>query len=206
MEQVSRPVLIALIAVVGFAGAWMLVLRPKAQSESDSSAATPTAVAAAPGTAGLGRAVDKANGAVAASRSSAARAEAAANAAGTADGPAAGPPAPAAAAPKVTPKVAAAPKPAPSPAAAITVLLFAGKGADDQVARQVVRSIRRPGVKTIVAPLSRVSHYAKMIGSVDIPGSPTILVIGADHRAQRIVGLPDEAQVTQALAAARHSG
>jgi hypothetical protein len=45
-----------------------------------------------------------------------------------------------------------------------------------------------------------------MIGSVDIPGSPTILVIGADHRAQRIVGLPDEAQVTQALAAARHSG
>lgn len=46
MDQVSRPVLAALIAVVGLAGAWMMVLRP--DSDSGTGAARPAAVTPAP--------------------------------------------------------------------------------------------------------------------------------------------------------------
>lgn len=203
MDQISRPLLLALVAVVGLAGVWMTVLRPRAQGAGDSAAAPVAAAAApaqapsAPGVKGLARAVEKAHGAVAASKASAVATEGGRKAATA--GSAASPAADAA---------RAVDKPAPPvrPAAAdspVTVLLFAGDGADDEVARRVVQAARRPGVRTIVAPIERVGRYADLIGSVEIPGAPTILVIGPDRQAQRIVGLPDAAQVEQALAAAR---
>lgn len=218
MDQISRPLLVALVAVVGFAGVWMLVLRPRASGGGDSAAAPAVAAAVpapkAPGQAGLERSVDRARGAVAASEASAARTQSAVAAAGEGETPSvAQPPAATAPKPPVTrpapapADVVAPPKPAvapaPSPAPRVTLLLFTGGGADDAVAREVVRSIHAPGVKTIVAPIARVSDYSDLVGSVEIPGTPTILVIGTDRRAQRIVGLPDEAQVRQALAAAR---
>lgn len=198
MDQISRPLLFLLIAVVGFAGAWMTVLRP--QAESSPAGATPAPIAApatTPATA-LGSAVDGAQGAAAASdASTAARERAAANPAGA--------PAPAAArtpAAKAKPESAApAAKPAGRPK--VTVLLFAGTGADDAVARDVVRSARRPGVRVVVASLRDVASYADLLGGVEVTASPTILVIGKNRRAQRIEGLPDAAQVQQALRAAR---
>jgi hypothetical protein len=107
VDQVSRPVLIVLLATVALAGAWFTVLRPKTDSGSGS-----TPAATAPGMAGLGNAISKANGAVAASEAAAKRSEAAANAAagGTAT---ATTPTPAAA---TKPGTAAATKPAPAAA------------------------------------------------------------------------------------------
>lgn len=207
MDQISRPILFLLIAVVGFAGAWMTVLRPQAAGV-DQEAAIPapvTAPAPGPATSGLTRAVDKAEDAAGASgASTAAKQEALANAG---QAPTA---APAKAVPSTTAaakaKLAGArPAPAAKPVAdpKVTVLLFAGTGADDTVARDVVRSVRRRGVRVIVASLRKVASYQKLLGGLEVRASPTILVIGKDRKAQRIEGLPDPAQVEQALRAVR---
>lgn len=200
--------LIALVAVVGFAGVWMTVLRPRAQSGEGASAAPAATGAAspgptAPGMKGLGRAVQAAHGAVAASDASAARTEQAASgqtgkAADTGQAAPAQQTAPAASAEQTTVATPAAPVRA-APAARATVLLISGGGADDVAARAVVRSIHRPGVRTIIASIEDLGRYEALIGDVRIEALPTILVIGADHKAQRIVGLPDRAQVEQAL-------
>lgn len=207
MDQISRPLLLLLIAVVGFAGAWMTVLRPQAAGV-DQEAAIPapvTAPAQGPASSGLTRAVDKAEDAAGASdASTAAKQEAVANAG---QAPRA---APATTVPSKTPAAKAKPGGSPSAPAAkpaadpkVTVLLFAGTGADDTVARDVVRSARRPGVRVIVASLRDVASYPKLLGGIEVSASPTILVIGKDRTAQRIEGLPDPAQVEQALRAAR---
>src|SRR4051812_2433314 len=104
MPQVSRPLLIALIAVVGFAAAWMLVLRKHATGDSGASAtppahSAPAQTSKAPGVPGLGHAIDRAPGAVAASADSAASPTGAAAQASGEQTPAAAAPAPAAAAP-----------------------------------------------------------------------------------------------------------
>lgn len=175
MDQISRPFLFALIAVVGFAGVWMMVLRPQAADTAAEPAAAVPAAARAQG------AVATANAASAAAANATTRAE-------------------------VPPTARAAPpaaKPQPAPVARTTVLLFAGSGADDAVARGVVRSVRGPGIRVIVAALTDVAKYQELLGAVEIETSPTILVIGKDRQAQRIEGLPDEAQVQQAVRAAR---
>jgi hypothetical protein len=209
--------LIALVAVVGFAGAWMTVLRPKADAGGDRATAAPAASAsgpsaAAPGVGGLGRAVDRARGASAASDAANAAVDKASAAVADSAPKAAAKPAPAPAAKPVAAKPAAARPVASRPPVARhrpaafsgrTVLLFAGSGADDAVARRIVRSVRRPGVRVIVAGLGEVHRYAHLLGSVSIGASPTILVFGAQRHAQRIDGLPDVGQVEQALAAAR---
>jgi hypothetical protein len=71
VERVSLPYRIALGALLVMAALWFTVLKP-------SSAATTAAPPTAPGAAGLGRAIAKANGAVATSKKSAAQSEAAA--------------------------------------------------------------------------------------------------------------------------------
>jgi hypothetical protein len=208
MDQISRPFLLVLLAVIGFAGAWMTVLRPKAESTADTPAATAAAPAQpasnAPGMKGLTRAVDKAKGAARASEASTAATQAADPETAT---PQRTEPAKTAAPPAPTPVVKPAPK-APErqhPAAASPkiVLLFAGSGADDAVARAVVRSVRRPGVRTIIASLSDAGKYRRLVGDVQIEIAPTILVIGRDRKARRIAGLPDAGQLRAALAAAR---
>ena len=193
MPQVSRPLLIALIAVVGFAGAWMTVLKKHA---TQSTAPPPKA----PGMTGLGHAVDRAKSAVNASQASADRAEKAAGQTPAKSAPASvkhvAPvrhvaPVKHVAPPKNTLRV---------PVATTTVLLFAGTGADDAAARQVVRSIHGAHLKTIVAPLSQVAKYAPMLGGVQVDAAPAIYVIGPDRSTQEIVGLPDRAQVEAAVA------
>ena len=63
MSQISPPIRIVLIAVIGLLAAWMLFLRPKTEATP---APTP-APATAPGVTGLGNAVDKAKDASASS-------------------------------------------------------------------------------------------------------------------------------------------
>jgi hypothetical protein len=211
MDQVSRPLLVVLLATVCLAGAWMTVLRPRAQHASSSS---PAPVAhAAPGAAGLGRAVDRANGAVAASQRSATHAERAAG-----QGPAAVASKARAATPSATVHKAAPRVPTHAPARQTgstlvmnallhgdsVVLLFAGQGADDQLARRVVASIHEPKVRTISASIDDLASYAAVTTGVQVASAPTILVIGPDRRAHEIDGLPDVQQVLSALIDARH--
>ena len=259
MDQVSKPLLGLLLATVGLAGTWMVALRPHgASTAADAPLVPPPAAVApkhtAPGAAGLGRAVDKAKGAAAASERSNAKAETAAGQAPTHDSTAVGagaakPAAPAKATapakpatpvkahapakhptpvkthapakPVVTAPVAKAPaKPAPAkPVAApkattqpgsarvnaalsqgkSVVLLFAGRGADDSVARDVVRSVGGPRVVTIIASINDLGKYADVTDKLDVTAAPTIVVIAPSRQATEIVGLPDVKQVQSAL-------
>jgi hypothetical protein len=215
VEQVSRPALIALIATIAFAGAWFTVLRPKSGSAG---APAPTT---APGMAGLGRAVAKANGAVAASDASAKRSEQAAAAAGS-DGTAASPatPAPAAAnaTAKAKPAVAAKPAKPAIPALqpgdksgpilrelaagkVVVAIFFNSAGADDRASLRAVRATNRHGgrVAVHVVPIAKVGAYNALTTGVQVMEAPTILVIGPDHKARTIVGYTEVKEVDQTV-------
>src|SRR6185312_414416 len=68
MSQVSRPMQIALAATLLLAAVWFVALRPKGSNAGAPAAAVapaaPATSGAAPGVAGLKRAIDKAHGAV----------------------------------------------------------------------------------------------------------------------------------------------
>src|SRR5207253_1129374 len=63
MNQVSRPLVVALLVVVAFLGVWLVALKPS-PSGSSSSSGSPSSVPNAPGVTGLKSAVDKAHQAV----------------------------------------------------------------------------------------------------------------------------------------------
>ena len=176
MDQISRPMQVALIAVVLFAAAWMTVLRPSAEGEAGGSAE----VAAAP--------------------------VAAASVPSTPAAPAAATPAPApepitAATPK-EPAKAAEPK-ARVATPRTTILLFAGKGADDKVARDVVDGVRGKNRRVIVGTSADVGRHQDLLGGIEVLAMPTIVVVGPSGEARRIEGLPDAALLEQAIADAR---
>jgi hypothetical protein len=79
------------------------------------------------------------------------------------------------------------------------VLLFAGDGADDTVARQVVRSMHVKNVVTIVTSITQLTRYDSVLTNVDVSAAPTIVVIGPKRQATSIVGLPDIKQIQSAL-------
>ncbi|MDX6639014.1 MAG: hypothetical protein QOF12_25 [Solirubrobacteraceae bacterium] len=218
MTQVSRPMLMALAATLLLAASWFTVLRPK-PAQTSASIPTPAASSSAssgptaPGVRGLTRAIKDAKSVAAGKPTpnplpSATTGPPAATKAAPAPATAAPaavkatPVAPAAVVKHKAPKHQTAKHPAPA-LTRLTLLLFAGSGADDAVARSVVRSLRGPRVRTIVAPIGAVAHYRSLIGDLQITDSPTILVIGGDHQARQIIGLPDRRQVQQALAAAQ---
>ena len=216
MDQVSKPVLIGLAAVVFLLAAKFTVLKPKTDS-----AATP-AVATAPGTAGLGRAVDKANTAVAQSQASATRSEqAAATASGEANGGTAAPSTSSAAKATATPAakapaapVAAKPKPAPKleagdrsgpilrqlAAGKVVVAVFYNRaGADDHAALRAARAVNRHHGRVIVRtiPIQNVGDFNALTTDVEVLQAPTIMVIGPKLKARTIVGYTEVKEVDQ---------
>ena len=86
MSQISPPIRIVLVAVIGLIAAWMLFLRPKTEVTP---APTP-APATAPGVTGLSNAVDKAKGAAATQEASDAKVQKATGETGDASTPATG--------------------------------------------------------------------------------------------------------------------
>jgi hypothetical protein len=82
VDRLALPYRIALIAVLAVCALWFVALRPKAEATDSTPLPAPSA-ATAPGTKGLGTAVDKAKGAVATSDAAANASEQAANAAST---------------------------------------------------------------------------------------------------------------------------
>jgi hypothetical protein len=212
VDQVSKPVLIALAAVVVFAAAKFTVLRPKTDSGS-----TP-AVATAPGQAGLQSAIDKANNAVGVSKQSATRSEQAAAAASGDAVPAAVPakakatatakPAkPAAIAPaKPEPKLEDGDRSGPILSAldngkVVVALFYNPHGSDDNAALRAVRSANRRHGRVVLhsIPIEDVGDYNALTSGVQVLQAPTILVIGPDHKARTVVGYTEVKEIDQAV-------
>jgi hypothetical protein len=213
MAQIALPFRIALVAVLVIGALWVTVLRPKAD-DGEPAAAAPAPTA--PGAAGLGRAIDKANGAAAASDAANARIQAATGGQAAAAGNAS----------KATPRAAAhssggarsGAKPpsvdgvdAGDPSAPlvraladgkVVVLLFAGSRAvDDRAARRAVRAVprHRGAVVVKIAPPRAVGKYEAITRGAKVSQFPTVLVIGADKVARPIVGFTTGGEVDQAV-------
>jgi hypothetical protein len=213
VDQVSRPVLIALVAAIALVGVRFTVMRPKADSGS------PPAAATAPGQTGLQTAIDKANNAVGTSNAATKRHEQAANAAspGEAATPAK---AKATAAPKAKPSAAPvkAKPAAPLPkleegdrsgpilqdlaeGKVVVALFFNPHGADDNAALRAVRSANRRHGRVIVhsIPIEDVGDYNALTTGVQVLEAPTILIIGPDHKARTVVGYTEVKEIDQAV-------
>jgi hypothetical protein len=183
MDQVSRPMLIALLATVAFAGVWFTALGPKV-------AAGPAAPRVA---------------APAAEATQAAKGANAAQAGPEAASPSTAP----AAAPTPPSGTTSASRSARQQAAilrdldrgrAIVLLFWDRRGADDRAARSAVLGVeRRRRVAVHVVPISRVGELERITSGVTVSQSPTTLVISPRREARAIVGLTHVAEVEQAV-------
>ncbi|HEX6389657.1 MAG TPA: hypothetical protein VFZ89_09425 [Solirubrobacteraceae bacterium] len=214
MAQIGLPFRIAGAVALVFALAYFTVLKPK-----DESMAPPPA---APGATGLNTAVDKAHGAAATSDAANAAVQAATGGTTTPSAqaaPAAGAAAPAAgtpAAPKVSAATANVQKAiadlAPGdPSAKILRQLAAGKTAvllfssanavEDAHVRSVLKTIDRHRGKIAVhrIAIGDVAEYDAITRGVQVTQAPTVLVIGTDLKARRIVGYTDRTELNQLI-------
>jgi hypothetical protein len=180
VDQVSRPMQIALVAVVLLAGMWFTVLKPKPAEETAVTPATPAPAAkssapVAPGVKGLVKAVDKAKAASATSDATNAKIQAATGSSTKAKATksvapakktltakpattAAKAKAPAAATATATKAKAPAVKVDPSDRLLANlakgktlVILFEGKGTDDKAARKAVHLTAKADPKHVVS-------------------------------------------------------
>lgn len=232
VDQVSRPMQIVAVAAVLLLAMWFTVLKPKPADDSvPAPAPAASSAPTAPGTKGLSSAVDKAKAASAASDAANAKVQAATGEAkapaakATATKKAATAKATTvtkAKAKAVTPAKAKAAAPAKAkPAADVDpsdrllafldkgktlVVLFEGKGADDKAARKAVHLTAKRDPKHVVSayvPISKVGDYMKLTSDINVYSSPSILVIGTDHKASLLSGYVDSESVRQAVGDAR---
>jgi hypothetical protein len=211
MSQVSRPVLLALIAAAAFAGVWFVALRPKADSASTSSPAPQSA----PGVTGLKRAVDKAHGVVNDSNRAPGVAHPATPAPrSTAPAPAG--PAPAGKAP-ATPASPAPARPATPPSRyhgavgrveralnahrTVAILFYNPASADDRSVKASLDHIDRHHglVDTFAAPISEVSRYGPITTKAAVFGSPTVVVVPPSGQAGALTGFVDPVELQQRI-------
>jgi hypothetical protein len=225
---------IALVAVVLLAGMWFTVLKPKPDSGVAGAPAAAKPEPVAPGVKGLVTAVDKAKAVSAKSDATNAKIEAASGgdaAATSSPAPAAKSAAKPAAAKHTAVAKAKAAKPAAKPGtkaataqagvvdpserllAALTkgkvlVVLFEGKGADDKAARKAVHQTALHDAKHVVSayvPIAQVGAYQAITGGVNVLTSPSVLVIGKDHKATQLTGFIETATVQQAVGDSRRA-
>lgn len=79
------------------------------------------------------------------------------------------------------------------------VLFYNPLGADDGAVRRAVRAVDRFGGRVSVhtAPIAEVGEFERITQGVQVLQAPTLLVIGHDKRARRIVGLTDTKEIQQ---------
>jgi hypothetical protein len=202
MDQVSRPLLVALLAVVALAGLWVVALRPKADTAVD--APIPPQVRAVDAAKQASTASDAANAKVqSAAAADGAAAAAPAKAAGTIGRAQAAKPAPAAK--TAVPEASSAAERAvlrDMAANKVVVLLFwARRGADDRAVRDAVRGLdrHRGRVAVHVASITDVGRFESITRDVTVAQSPTTLVIDRRGEAQAIVGLTEPRELAQAV-------
>jgi hypothetical protein len=208
MDQVSRPMRIALAATLALVAVWFVALRPK-----------PVPVAATP--LAPTQAIQPAQQAAGAASAAAAQAQAAGTAA-AAQTPASTTPAaaaPAASATTSTPAASAATPAAASAASAtdgrrdgailrdirarkvLVVLFWNAQAADDIATRGAIRDLDLHGGKVAVhiVPIGRVGEYPAITQGVTIAESPTTLVIDRKRHTRVIAGLSEPQELAQAV-------
>ena len=209
---------IALLAVLAFAGLWLVALRPK----PGGTAAPPTAAeqkaapkpAAKPAAKGVTGAAAKAETAVAKANGATAKRET--TAAKTSEGAAAAKPAVAAAKPAAATATAAAKPATPAkvdatPKAVKAVLADVEKGKvvvllfwnskldDDREVKRAIDGIDRHDGKVVVrrASIDDLGGYEPITRGVPVVTNPTTLVIGRDRRARAVAGLTVTREIDQ---------
>jgi hypothetical protein len=212
VDQISPPFRIAVVAMLAVCALWFTVLKPKDPS------AVPSTTPTAPGVTGLGNDVNAAKGAAATSDATNAKIQAATggttattSSTATATKPAAKTAKNADATRKkagtATAKAATA-DPATSLLIALdrkdtVVLLFRNaKASDDRAVEKAVKAVDRHKGHVVVkvAPIAQVARYEAITRGVDVMQSPTVLVIGPDHKARAVVGFTTTGEVDQVVA------
>ena len=213
--------LVALVAVVLFAGTWFTVIGPKMAGD-DAAPATPAPAAKAPGQQGLENAVGNAKGAVDQANGAAKATEAAVNDPAT---PAAKAPAKAStdATAKAPAKAAAAPKAQTATGEAdpsarflaeldkgktVVLLFWNPEGIEDRFAFKSVHraNMADDDVEAQSVRISEVGKYEAITTGVQVLTAPTVVVIGPDKKAVARTGYVERKTVEQLIADSRKSG
>jgi len=223
MSQVSRPMQIALAATLLLLVVWFVALRPKSSATEEAAAPAPApaqttpapASGAAPGTAGLSRAIDKARDAVTTANGDAARAgqssaDDPAPAATTGGARAAAPPAGSGAGgsahastrPIHTHGPVASVRTALKLHKAVAIAFVDSATADSHAVERELLHVSRFGGRafTIAVPLADLSDYAFITKSVEVTVAPTVVIVDPRHRATTIVGATDRGEIEQRVA------
>jgi hypothetical protein len=223
MSQISPPIRILLVCAVAFMAAWMLFLRPSADTGTPA-AETPVPTAATPPVeAGGEQAGSLAGKAVEAANEATAKQDARAEelAGGEAPATASGTVPTATVTDTGAPAAVAMPSrealqtvPAPVRRAIvkrqIVVLgVVARKGADDRLVRKSLGKVDklhgRVFVKTV--PVERISRYGTILRGTDVSQTPSVVVIDFGLKATTLAGWVDTATIDQAVVdGIRYSG
>jgi hypothetical protein len=215
VSQISPPIRILVIAVLGLMAAWMLVLKPKEEPIAPSTPA-PNVQSSEPAVSEPGKVAEAAKAAVGATNAKTEATEQLsddiARKPATSTQPGATAAKPGEEPEAVVGKVTGVPKPV---AAAIddrkvVVLLFWNKdSADDRAVRGELKAVDRWGgeVSVQAASVKDVSKYARITRGADVAQSPTTLVVDRNLKVTPLVGYVDSKTVDQAvLDAMRNSG
>ena len=211
MDQISPPMRIVLAVAVVFLAAYMLVLRPKDEVAPAPAPATAPAADAggAPANTSLGKAVEGANDAAAATEAAQdeSSGETQSNAPSTTQAaPAGSADEPAPAKPATKPEDAAlADLPEwlrTSIDKKVVAFLFTnGKSADDRrTSRNLQKAYVGDGqVVTRVVNVKKISAYEAVAKGLDVSQSPTLMVIARDRTAQAYPGFSSRTSINQAI-------
>jgi hypothetical protein len=220
VSQISPPIRILVIAVLGLLAAYMLLLRPKDEVVPASPTPAGNVATGKPAVSGAGKIAEKAKAAVDASNAKSQETAETAGSEGAAATPAAKPATKAAPAAKPAPvaatkdgvSLAGLPKSVAKPLAKdkVLVLLFwNNKSADDRAVRSQLRKVSRwDGMVAVrAASIKDVSRYGRITRGADVSQSPTTLVVDRNLKATPLVGYFDTKSIDQAaFDALRNSG
>jgi len=202
MSQVSRPLQVALVAVVGFALLWFVFLRPKPPAAAPAPSPPPAAAPAAQAQTPFGQAAQKAEGAKETAESAAG-----ARGAQQPSSAAAKPTAPAGAKAPAKPRGAARSAPGAASGKVLVLLFWNRASTDDRAVRRAVARVdsRRGKVRTKTASLEQLPRFQKVLQGTRVVQSPTVVIVGPDGRvARRIDGYTETREIEQAVANALH--
>lgn len=206
MDQISPPMRIVLAVAVVFAAAYMLVLRPGGETTEPTT--TPSTPATASGTdgntasTGLGKAVEGARGAAAAT-------EAKQNGASSETANA-----PSTSSAKASTATKDPAKPVDESLAklpewlqesmddkVVAILFTNGKSADDRRTRAALKQAFTADGKVVkrAVPISQIAKYRPVAQGVDVQQSPTLMVIDRKRQAQSLVGYSNTDAINQAI-------
>jgi hypothetical protein len=215
MSQISPPIRILLVCAVAFMAAWMLFLRPSAET-GDPAAETPVPTATTPVEAGGAKADSLAGKAVEAANEATAKQDARAEelAGGAPETATATPAAPAgdpAAATEEPGKLTAEAAEAGglplrvlrgiADRKVVVLLFWTPKAAEDVAVRKALANIDRHKGKVLAhaTHLKRIASYGQITRGANVEQSPTIVVVDRNRKVETLVGYVDRVTIEQAV-------